>query len=1054
MRPLSESMKGGLKKLQKRRSVDDMFLDISTRDGLTEALTAREVEMRNDISLLRFTDNEERIRLSTLLVQKKCPDKSVPEHCWVRKESEKLPSRKKHKPARPGALESLSLLPVGLRVGAYIRKERKAGRDPIFDLNGLTMDPPDPGPYGGVPLGGIGGGCIGRGFRGDFRRWNLWPGKYQHNTVMANQFSVRVKPTRCTQGNGSGSGCKAAVLSSLSPGVADEDEPLKGWGWGMSKESITYCALYPRAWQLFQDMKAVPGLRLACRQVSPVFPREYRESSLPVTCFVWTIENTGHEEVEASIMFTFQNGVGLANDRAGGHTNTSFAVQPERESTRGKVCGVQMAHKHRCSKVYEHGEENESHPHSLAQQFLCPGPGSNKAYSSAQTSFEDKLTFAIAAEERDGVSLTAAPCFGLAGATGGEAQKLWDTFAENGELSHHFKAQAQASATAAGDGRVGYMGDSVTSDEGETIGGALCQKVIIPAGSCQEVTFSLSWDMPMARFGGGLSLPRRYTKFFGREGKASPLLCEHALAFLPRWEQMIQDWQNPVLEDPHLPKFYKYTLFNELYFITDGGTLWLDSTNGKANEYVREPIVSDEGALLDAECHGHSSRIGQFLYLEGHEYLMYNTYDVHFYASFALAQLWPMLELSLQRDIGNSVGRQDSCWRTLLGEGHYAQRKAKDVVPHDLGSPSEEPWAKVNAYVFQDVSRWKDLGPKFVLQVYRDFVASASKPFLNDMWPKALEVMKSAESWDTDNDGLIENSGFPDQTFDIWTVKGPSAYTGGLWVAALSAMVRMSEILEVAGESVYYTDLYTRARASYKKRLWNGKYLNYDCSGSAHANSIMADQMAGQWYTRACGLQPVVEEKLARSCLRAVFENNVKKFGDGVLGAVNGMRPNGTIDNTCLQSREVWTGVTYGCAAAMLHEAAVALEGLPNTAAAPSLSPTRMYDLDPDGYDSARRQAARKQGQYLRVAAFETIRGLHESGWNDLGYWFNMPEGWEHSGNYRSLGYMRSLAIWSLQWAIEHENIIMRNMHVTALGMCCLIALAIMCCTFSLNLMP
>ena len=31
---------------------------------------------------------------------------------------------------------------------------------------------------------------------------------------------------------------------------------------------------------------------------------------------------------------------------------------------------------------------------------------------------------------------------------------------------------------------------------------------------------------------------------------------------------------------------------------------------------------------------------------------MYNTYDVHFYASFALAMLWPKLQLSLQYDIG------------------------------------------------------------------------------------------------------------------------------------------------------------------------------------------------------------------------------------------------------------------------------------------------------------------------------------------------------------------------------------------------------------------
>ena len=35
-------------------------------------------------------------------------------------------------------------------------------------------------------------------------------------------------------------------------------------------------------------------------------------------------------------------------------------------------------------------------------------------------------------------------------------------------------------------------------------------------------------------------------------------------------------------------------------------------------------------------------------YLESHEYRMYNTYDVHFYASWALVDLWPGLQLSLQ----------------------------------------------------------------------------------------------------------------------------------------------------------------------------------------------------------------------------------------------------------------------------------------------------------------------------------------------------------------------------------------------------------------------
>lgn len=40
------------------------------------------------------------------------------------------------------------------------------------------------------------------------------------------------------------------------------------------------------------------------------------------------------------------------------------------------------------------------------------------------------------------------------------------------------------------------------------------------------------------------------------------------------------------------------------------------------------------------------------LLFAGHEYRMYNTYDVHHYASFSLIMLWPKLQISLQYDIG------------------------------------------------------------------------------------------------------------------------------------------------------------------------------------------------------------------------------------------------------------------------------------------------------------------------------------------------------------------------------------------------------------------
>lgn len=111
---------------------------------------------------------------------------------------------------------------------------------------------------------------------------------------------------------------------------------------------------------------------------------------------------------------------------------------------------------------------------------------------------------------------------------------------------------------------------------------------------------------------------------------------------------------------------------------------------------------------------------------------MYNTYDVHFYASFALIMLWPKLALSLQYDIGErncshipcvyvikyftctlfsnyplfffltnlllippslipfpagSVVQYDPTERVNLMNGHCSPVKTRNVVPHDIGDP-------------------------------------------------------------------------------------------------------------------------------------------------------------------------------------------------------------------------------------------------------------------------------------------------------------------------------------------------------------------------------
>lgn len=37
----------------------------------------------------------------------------------------------------------------------------------------------------------------------------------------------------------------------------------------------------------------------------------------------------------------------------------------------------------------------------------------------------------------------------------------------------------------------------------------------------------------------------------------------------------------------------------------------------------------------------------------------------------------------------------------------------------------------------------------------------------------------------------------------------------------------------------------------------------------------------------------------------------------------------------------------------------------------------------------------------------------------NLGYAFQTPEAWDRFGRYRAIGYMRPLAIWALQWALQ-----------------------------------
>src|SRR5436190_6964023 len=125
----------------------------------------------------------------------------------------------------PTAMPEIALPDIAWRRGIGV---------PAENVGRPRQGPPiiDDGAWAGVPIGGMGGGSIGRTYRGDFRRWHLTIGSHRAVTVADDAFSVFV--------DGPGGGT-ARVLTALGP------ENDRSWGEEMPVGGGTYHALFPRA---------------------------------------------------------------------------------------------------------------------------------------------------------------------------------------------------------------------------------------------------------------------------------------------------------------------------------------------------------------------------------------------------------------------------------------------------------------------------------------------------------------------------------------------------------------------------------------------------------------------------------------------------------------------------------------------------------------------------------------------------------------------------------------------------------------------------------------
>jgi non-lysosomal glucosylceramidase len=475
---------------------------------------------------------------------------------------------------------------------------------------------------------------------------------------------------------------------------------------------------------------------------------------------------------------------------------------------------------------------------------------------------------------------------------------------------------------------------------------------------------------------------RRYTDFFGRSGKVVKDILVTALSEYRNWIIQIEEWQNPILNDNNLPDWYKHALFNELYYLTDGGSLWVGE-EVQSNPEMQQKQMEETPLFLSAENVTYEN-IGKFGLLQSFESLLVNSYNLYFYGSWALLFHFPLLELRLQLDFSDAVFTEDlSEYRTLYSDSR-AKRKVRGAIPHDMGNSGDNPWLLINAYCIHDTNLWKDLNTKFVLQIYRDYCVTMDVLFLKRCWPAVVFAMEYLEIFEKDKNGMIENDGNSDYSYDMWPAKGVSAYCGGLWICALSACKQIAFILGDYDAEKKYQKKWEIAKTIYHTKLWSGEYFLFDSSESDHFNTIHADSLCGQWWARACDLPSIANDADIKASLMKIFTFNVEKYQNGLIGPLNGMRPNGQPDTTSTQSNEVWPSVAFGLAATLMQEDMV-------------------------------------------EEAFSTIRGIIRMIYETSGYMFQTPYAWNCNGYYRELGSMSSLSIWAVQYAWEKGARCVRN---------------------------
>lgn len=674
------------------------------------------------------------------------------------------------------------------------------------------------------------------------------------------------------------------------------DDVLPAWK-RLNPGEGDYYALFPKGWCTYRAFKTDVSLQF----FSPIIKDNYRETSLPVALFLFKIRNPTKLRANVSLMFTFPNApyTGPQNTPMG---NGRPETHRERRGLKNEVITRQSPG---LTAILMRASEPSNPPET-----------ENSEWCIASTA---------------AVSHVAA----------------WDGNEDGSDIWRPFTAE-------------GKLPNRALANDAQHPAGALCFEGELPAGSSVNVPFALAWFFPQIEFGKGTRWWRRFTEYFPAKPGQSLEICKDALLNSEQCLRKVEDWQNPMVNNPAYPDWLKQGTLNELYYTTFGGSFW------------------ENGCITKPKKFG--ARRGQHLtsVMECQEYSFAETFDVRHHASRCCRDLWPAME----RDI-------------LLVFSDFIRDTPDGSCPHDAGLISGDPFFEYDGYGAgynqgpsgikgRLTTPWSEFSPKFIQQCHAYWHKTKDDNFVAEVWPALVRSFQYQKSTDVDGDGLSEMKSSE--------YKENKLFNAVLWLGALEALGALAAYRKDASFLEEVNVELKKARASTEQQFWNERLGYYQYNG--RNQDIMGDAMIGQRFVDVTDLPPVLTPERMTSHYRQLFRRAVlplKDFnGDGVgdIGVANALHPDSTPgigDSEYAHQFEVWTGVSYNAAA-------------------------NIYAWGKRVGDGS-----------LQADALLAAWGVYSTTWlnEQTAYWFSTPEAWRLADpkQFRALMYQRARAIW--EFAME-----------------------------------